>query len=416
MTKYEVVGNPNYSAQVVQVENLVTLAGLDNLVGLPWGGYTALVSKDVSVGDIVVVFPAESELTVQFAGALNLYRHTERNANPDKAGYLEDNSRIKAIRLRGHVSSALALPLGDLLQFADEPPAIGTAFDTIDGVTISRKYEIPVKGGSMAGKSAQEKAWRRVEDKFLPEHIESVNYWRNAHLIDPDTWVTVSQKLHGTSWRGGRTIVKRNLSWFERVAKRLGVTVQETEYDYVFGSRKVIKDPHNPKQDHFYGFDLWSEFGSRIESLLPDNVIVYGELVGWLPDGRPIQKGYTYDLPVGELALYVYRVSVVTNDGHQYDLPWDGMERFCAERGFKVVPLLWQGFHKDFNADDWTDIVYTDTFPQAVPLSNKGTVDEGVVVRAEGILPTALKAKSPLFFVHESKVLSQGQIDVESEG
>ena len=40
-------------------------------------------------------------------------------------------------------------------------------------------------------------------------------------------------------------------------------------YDYVFGSRKVIKDPNNPDQNHFYGEDVYTREGKKLEGLLP---------------------------------------------------------------------------------------------------------------------------------------------------
>jgi hypothetical protein len=42
-------------------------------------------------------------------------------------------------------------------------------------------------------------------------------------------------------------------------------------------------------------------------------------------------------------------------------------------------------------------------------------VDEGVVVRKEGITPYVLKAKSPIFLGHESKLLDAEVVDLESE-
>jgi hypothetical protein len=51
-----------------------------------------------------------------------------------------------------------------------------------------------------------------------------------------------------------------------------------------------------------------------------------------------------------------------------------------------------------------------------VPLSDAGTVDEGVCVRYDG--PNGiyiLKAKSPLFLGYESQMLDSGEGDMESE-
>lgn len=42
-------------------------------------------------------------------------------------------------------------------------------------------------------------------------------------------------------------------------------------------------------------------------------------------------------------------------------------------------------------------------------------VDEGVCLRVEGITPLVVKAKSPLFLQHETKMLDQGVTDTEAE-
>lgn len=401
MNAYEIRNQNEYAAEVIEVTNLVTLDGLDNLVGLSVNGYTALVPKSTQVGDRLVVFPAEAQLSEDFVRANNLSASPELNADPEAKGYLAKNRRVRAIRLRGHTSSALALQAGVVGN-----PEVGTRFDHIDGVEVSRKYELPVRQAT-AGKSMQEKAWKRVDTKYLPEHIDTENWFRNEFKVPEDAWITVTQKIHGTSVRISNTIVKRKPTWRDKVARWFGVPVAETEYAHVYGSRKVIKDSENPHQQHWYGEDLWSTEGAKYAPLLPEGVILYGELYGWVGDA-PIQKGYTYDAPRGEARLVVYRVAVVTPDGGLYDLSREGVEEFCAARGLKVVPLLWQGFKRDFNAEDWLDKVYAPRYAGAVPLSDKGTVDEGVVVQVGGVTPKNYKAKSGLFLAHETAVLDSG--------
>ena len=41
-------------------------------------------------------------------------------------------------------------------------------------------------------------------------------------------------------------------------------------------------------------------------------------------------------------------------------------------------------------------------------VSGTGVVADGVCVRAEGVIPTILKAKSPQFFEFETKLLDEG--------
>lgn len=49
-----------------------------------------------------------------------------------------------------------------------------------------------------------------------------------------------------------------------------------------------------------------------------------------------------------------------------------------------------------------------------ISLSDKKSVDEGVCLRQDGLVPTILKAKSPKFFEYETKLLDSGEVDTES--
>ena len=283
---------------------------------------------------------------------------------------------------------------------------MGSRFDTINGEEICRKYEKPVKAPT--GAAATLPKWRRVDDTMLPQHFDTLNYWRERDRIGPHEHVVVTQKLHGTSVRIGRVPVRIKHSWKHRLARWFGIPVREYDVDVVGGSRRVIKDPNDPDQKHFYDRDIWSAAALKYGEAVPENVILYGELVGYV-NSKPIQTGYTYNLPPGKYDLYVYRVSVVTPNGGLYDLSWAGVKEFCQERGLKHVPELWTGEHRNFDADKWVDARYHDDgFSNAVQLSRANTVDEGVCVRAEGVIPTILKAKSPQFFEFETKLLDEG--------
>lgn len=407
--------NDNYAAVVTRVKSINTLENCDNVVGVPLFGFQAIVSKDTKIGDIGIVFPAETQLSEEFVSKNNLFRHSELNADKDKAGYIEDNRRVKAMKFRGHRSDSLFMPLSALeytginVQELNE----GDVFDEINGHEICKKYAPKRKTVSRVEKN-KVKVFTRVEEKFLPMHYDSDNYFRNKDAIKGNQRVVVTQKLHGTSVRIGNTIVKRELSLLEKIAKKMGVKVQETEFDYVYGSRKVIKDVNNPRSQHFYDVDLWSAEGERVKDSIPENFIVYGELIGWTPNNAPIQKGYTYEVPVGTCDLYVYRVAIVTNQGKLVDLSWDQVKEFCRDMGLKAVPELWVGMHKYLDIDDFMDKKYREEgYKNAVALSKDSPCDEGVCVRTDGIAPYILKAKSPMFFEHETKMLDQEVEDIE---
>lgn len=417
--KLQLPENANYAATVVAITRIVPLDNCDNVVGTPLLGFQAIVGKDTQVGDLGIVFTAETQLSGEFAWANSLHRHAELNKDPEAKGYLEDNGRVKALKFRGHRSDALFMPLSSLAYTGVDVSQLqpGDTFDVLDGHPICQKYVIkrPHTGTPRVEKN-KAKVFKRVDEKMLPEHYDTDNFFRNRDLIPGHKQVIVTQKLHGTSIRIGNTIVRRQLRFRERLAARLGVKVATTEFDNVYGSRKVIKDVNNPNQQHYYGSDIWTEEGKALDGLIPENYLVYGELIGWTKDGAPIQQNYTYQVPHGQAELYVYRVAIVNGQGRIVDLAWDQVMEFCADLGLRHVPELWRGFLEDFDVEQYLDTKYASFFGVGVPLAKESPVDEGVCVRVDGLAPYILKAKSPKFFEHETKMLDKEAVDLEADG
>jgi hypothetical protein len=408
--------NANYAAVVVSITRIVPLENCDNIVGTPLLGFQAIVGKDTEVGDPGIAFPAEVQLSGEYARLNNLHRHGNLNDDESAKGYLEDNRRVKALKFRGHRSDCLFMPLSSLAFTGADVDNLkpGDTFDALNGHDICRKYV--VKRNSMAHArtgNVKHKVFRRVDEKFLPEHYDTGNFFRNRDSIAGDRRIIVTQKLHGTSVRIGNTIVKRKPRLRDRVAARFGVAVQQTEFANVYGSRKVIKDVNNPHQKHFYGSDIWSEEGKRLDGLVPEGFIVYGELIGWTKDFAPIQKDYTYQVPEGTCELYVYRVAFVNGQGRIVDLAWGQVKEFCLDLGLKHVAELWAGPMGAFDPEDFLDKKFHAELGIGVPLAQGSPCDEGICIRVDGLAPYILKAKSSEFLRHETKMLDLEVEDME---
>lgn len=166
--------------------------------------------------------------------------------------------------------------------------------------------------------------------------------------------------------------------------------------------------------------DIWTESAKKFDDLVPENFIVYGELIGWTPDGAPIQKNYTYQVPHATNDFYVYRVAQINNQGILTDLSWLQVKEWCKDRNIKHVPELWHGQHINFNPEEWLDTNYHDKlhggYNNAVPLSEDSPCDEGICIRIDGLAPYIAKLKSPEFFAHETKMLDEEVVDMEEEG
>src|SRR5690606_8544908 len=139
---------------VVRIRNLEPLPNSDSLVGIKLFGMQAIYRMGIlSEGDLVLLFPTECQLSQEFAAENNMYRNSEFIKNSKVTGYLEDNRRVKAIKLRGNRSDALVMPLHSIAyaikDWPDNPEKVtamfkeGDVFDTIDGNSICCKYIIP---------------------------------------------------------------------------------------------------------------------------------------------------------------------------------------------------------------------------------------------------------------------------------
>lgn len=423
--KLQIPENPNYTATVVSLKAITPLEKMDNVVGTPIFGSQAIVGKDYKVGDIGIVFPAETQLSEEYARMNNLHRHGNLNDDEAAKGYLEDNRRVKAVKFMGHRSDCLFMPLESLAFTGVDTGDLkeGDTFDQLSGKEICKKYLVKRTSGQNRLEKNKKKGFERIDKKFLPEHYDTENYFKNEHVIPGYKRIVVTQKLHGTSIRIGHTHVRRKLKPHERVAKLLGVKVQENELDYVFGSRKVIKDINNPNQNHYYqteGYDMYTTEGKKLQGLIPENFLLYGELIGFTPEGAPLQPDYTYNVPDKTCDLYIYRIAFINGQGRMIDLSWDQVKEFCTDLGLKHVPELWVGQHEDFNAEEWRDTRFYDKlhggYKNAVPLgSNKKLVDEGVCIRVDGLAPYILKAKSPIFLAWETKKMDEEAYDAEAE-
>lgn len=424
------VTNKNYLATIVEVKNLVDV-GLNNLVGLSAFGVQALVPKTTEIGSLMVFFPAEVQLSEDYCKNNNLYRKPELNLNKEEKGYIEENRRVKAIKLGGQYSTALAMPLHSLGYIGDEYSLKeGDKFNVLNGQEICTKYVIKINEAKERANNQRglNKKFKKVDARMFPEHFDTENYLRNQDKVKDNEMVHVSQKLHGTSIRLSHILTNRELKWYEKLLKKLGVNVVEKEYSYVAGSRRTIKDVENENSNHFYNTDVWNHILGMYRTQIPKDIIIYGEVVGYTPDGGSIQKGYDYGQDAKTCELYVYRVATVNPDGIIVDLTFPQMKEWCKKNGFKHVPELWSGRHDSFKLvlETFQEVQYAKLNKEHrektgqnlyidEPIdNNRKSPEEGVCIRVDGLTPYILKMKNQSFLLNETLQLDTGVEDMES--
>lgn len=428
--------NANYCAIVVEIKTIVPLANCDNVQGAIILGNQVVVGKDTEIGTKGLYFPVECQLSKEFLSVNNLYRQKlGLNADSEsKGGYFEENRRIRCQKFRGiHNSEGFFIPI-DSISFTGVIPSelnIGDEFDELNGIEICRKY-IPknTRTPGMPG-TKKDKNLRKYESKLVDNqfrfHQDTSMLFRNLHRIKPTDLISITYKIHGTSFISSKIVCKKQLTIFEKILKRLGVNIVDTVYDYIYSSRKVIKNEElNVNAAHFYGQDIWGIAHSEVKDFLQDGMTIYGEIAGFLPNGGYIQKDYDYgcDPSKCEHKLFIYRITYTNTDGKVFEFSAKQVQQWCHKNGLTPVPELFYGYASELSDERLTEENWRNKFLENIKmkynekkcfLCNNDVFEEGAVIRIENLDFEAFKCKSNNFYEYETKQLDKGETNIEDE-
>jgi len=434
--KLEIKNNKNYCAYVVKIENKIDLDGCDNIQGSVIFSNHVIISKDTKIGDIGIYFPVECQLSDYFLKNNNLYRDVTLNKDSNaKPGFFETNRRIRAMKFRGHKSDGFYIPLTamgylkiDLSEFK-----VGDVFDTVDGNELCKKYFIVTKGEQTHNRKQYgffKKYWMRFNKKFFGKkklvdpvenqfrfHIDTTHLDRNINTIFPDSTISATHKIHGTSSILSYILCKKNILWYQKIFKS---SIDKTEYKYVVASRKLIRNHYERKKtisEYLISMD-------ELQSYLQKGMTLYYEIAGYKLTGKFIQKNYDYGCDIGCHKNYIYRITTINVDGNVTEWSARQVQDWCRSMGLLAVPELYYGFAKDMFPE--LDTTYIDVWrrgflnklsekyleKQSIYCKNK-VWEEGIVLRLETADLNVFKFKSFNFKLQETKNLDSGEIDIE---
>lgn len=429
--KLEIIkGSENYTCQVIKLPNKIPVKGLDNLVEVNYQGNSCLVGKDSDENLPYLFFPAECKISKDFLSANNLFRHNNLNSDDTKKGFFEDSCRVKAVKFKGVISSGFVIPLSSL-DCINNNLKIGDEFNSIDGIEICSKYLKPADKKPGMSNPRTKVIDSIVDSRFVPEHMDTSHLLKNIHKLSLNDYVAITYKLHGTSARFYNTLIQKPLSTVDKIAKFFGVKVEETQYDYIAASRRVVKSvgfEALPNKNHFFtSGDLWSEVGKEFfEGNLNKGEAVYCEIIGKTYTGEAIQHGYTYQLEKPK--VYIYRISNINEQGIEIDLSYHQMKERAFQLGIEVCPELFYGTLKEFihnftpNLSTEFDIggilnsIFYDKLLEKPSILDNSVTEEGFCLRVDKYpKPEIFKIKSKLFLLHEGNLLDKSDVvDIET--
>lgn len=265
--------------------------------------------------------------------------------------------------------------------------------------------------------------------------------YRNLHRIEPNSLISITYKLHGTSGISSYVLCKQPITkldkikeWLWNMSYKIGnltrnstwsFSMNTTKYDYIYSSRKVIKNEElNPNAQHFYNEDIWGIAHNELKDFLQKGMTFYYEIVGFLPNGGSIQKDYDYGCEPTKHAIYIYRITSTNVDGKVIEFSAKQVQDFCKKNGLNAVPELYYGYADEFSDERMTkenwEVKFLDTIKQKYNekdcyMCKNNVVEEGCVVRIEGLEFEAYKQKSELFYQRETKLLDKGESNIEDE-
>ena len=501
-----------YCAQVVKVGPLEAIENSDFLVKAVIGaGYQVVVGKnDVKEGDVMVYAKMETELNQEFLSVNNQFELSERHLNKnydevqalidagktDEAkklvGYFNKHGRVRIVKLRGCPSEGCLFTIDSIKKWKPEvenydfeqcfkPNKDGVVepfnFDTIGGDLFCKAY-VPKVNEPSSRKDRAEKRNRKIKkfDRMVEGqfsyHYDTSQLTDNMWRVNPDSVVTISVKVHGTSHIVGNLLVKKpkngvgariqtkrverairgarklptRFYWQRIVRKNKINTLQAVlnnqytlDYGNVTSSRSVIKNQYINRgpQNHFYGQDIWSEYGNKLFPYLLKGMTVYSEICGYVGKTTSmIQKGYDYGCNPGESFIMPYRITFTDNDGNRTE--WEVMEVYGWTKKLiedhpetaawlKPIEILYHGTLGDLYPDikreeHWNTEVLKKLRSDAEhfgmeliePMCKTKVPREGIVLRIDNdIRAEAFKLKTDAFKFREAGAIDKGEVDVE---
>ena len=259
-------------------------------------------------------------------------------------------------------------------------------------------------------------------------HPDTLQLKKSIHNTSPNDYISITRKLHGTSWVASRLLCNKKLTRFEKILKRFGIKIQDTHYDLLWASRRVLKNGFLEigNKDHFYSYDLWEEIAKSVEYAIQDSITLYGEAVGYTKTGAYIQDGYDYGCSAGQFATYVYRITTTNHSGQVYEFSHRQVKDYCEKYGLDMVPEIYYGKAKDLYPelsvnDHWhqnfLDRLIGDYLEKDCELcKSKKVPDEGICLRKDIFDSEIYKLKSFKFLEWETKKLDdENFVDMETE-
>ena len=426
----------SYAGYITKLKNVEKHPNADRLKIATVFGNKVIIGLDMEEGDMVIYFPTDGQLSIEFCEANDLIRRKDPVTGEAIGGYLDENKRhIRTMRLRGEISDGLICGIDSLSTFTNiSKLQTGDVVDVLDGTEICRKY-VPVKKIREPQNFNGNKNQKEKTIKFpnFHEHIDTKQLMYNLGQLEVGDICYITLKMHGTSGRTGfqERVERRYKKGLKKILAKILRKKEYTEsryWDYATGTRRVVLENY---EGGFYGSnDFRQKYHRQFVDKLHRGETAYYEIVGFQDGGRPIMgtvsnkkigdkefvkrygdtTTYHYGCEDGESDIYIYRMSTTNTEGIEIDYPWDLVQLRAEQMGIKVTMELDRFIYT--TEEDLLERI--NKYADGVDPVGKTHIREGAVLRIEGKEKfKALKHKNDSFKQLEGIIKDAGILDME---
>lgn len=412
-------------AIIAAVTNTVAIPGADKIHVAIVLGEQVIVSKDVGIGYIGILFPADTQLSEEYCFENNLNRHARLNKNPEKTGFFEASRRVRVQPFLKVKSTAYFADMASIAYangYKEIGLALGHTFDEIGGNKICNKYVSEATRKSINAQNRPKMA-KATLAPYFEKHVDSAQFKHSVAMIPKGALLSFHAKIHGTSHRSGLTKVVVELSKWKRLVNKLAPMFPTEKWEHVVGTRNVVL---TAKKDGFHGSEQFRfDVMESLKPYMDKGMTVYGEIAGYV-NGKPIMavhsgkatKDKSFQKKYGENIIYhygckeheyrfhIYRITQQNQEGQNVDFTQKQLEQWCVDRAIlgpiEVAPQeVFDGDVEKLCAK--VELLTERPEDMSADIIGLTHPTEGIIIRIDDgkMKPTFLKSKAYFFRVME---------------
>lgn len=439
----------SYKAFITKVNKVIPISGADNIQSAIVLGNQVVVGKDVKVGDLGVFFPADCQLSEDFCKYNNLYRDSSKNTDNTKAGFFDNNRRVRCQPFMKVKSEGYFCGLGSLdylfqnygkIQVEKDYLQENKSFDKVYEDEICRKYISEQTQRKLNNQAKNGKKIKVVETPLFSKHIDTDQFDYYVNKIPEGALLSFHAKIHGTSARMSYTkVVKQPNTLWDKLLNKVGI-FKSSSWEYVVGTRNVTLYEDDTNKEGFHGTEQFRfDAMEKVKPYLEKGMTIYAELSGYA-NGKPIMgvhdvtklkdKKYTkkygksieysYGCTEDQTRLDIYRISYTNESGVQLDYTYPQMKAWCDKYDLNCSMEVAESYiysgtpyakkkliRQMEELSDRPDVLTEDYYDPT-------HINEGVILRVDydGLIPKFYKKKSYTFKVLED-IFKDTNIDLE---